>query len=455
MDTPQPQNLALAPLLRRTYGPTDLLELRQYLDRAGTLTIQPMASGLFSAAQTTEFSAGTNYHASWVRDNVHVAFAHFTNGQTAVATKAAIALTKFFHTQQQRFREIIATPSLKAEPQRRPHIRFDGGTLTELPQTWSHAQNDALGAYLWFYCTLALTGNVPASEWDIDTLALFPRYFRAIEFWADQDSGHWEEVPKVEASSIGIVVAGLRKLRELVRKAPDLTGEGWPYIFSTPIRGLIRDAIPEADLIDLIHRGEDALAAILPAECVQPDPKKNRPYDAALLFLIYPFGVVTGPMTDTIIAQTEAHLRGPVGIKRYLGDSFYCTDYESNMARQNDDPTRDFSQNIAGRDALLQGGSEAEWCVFDPILSVIFGKRYQESHKPEDLRKQTEYLNRSLAQLTRDDPPRCKAMQCPELYYVEQGKLQTSKSTPLLWTQANLWTALEVMRQSVELAPLN
>jgi phosphorylase kinase alpha/beta subunit len=244
----------------------------------------------------------------------------------------------------------------------------------------------------------------------------------------------------------------LRQLLELVRRAPDLTGEGSLDISSRPIRSRIREAIPEPDLSDLIRCGEDALAAILPAECVQPDPKKNRPYDAALLFLIYPFGVVTGPMADTIIAETEAHLRGPVGTKRYLGDSFYCTDYETEMARRNDDPTRDFSQDIAGRDALLQGGSEAEWCLFDPILSVIFGKRYQQSRKPEDLQKQTEYFNRSLAQLTRDDPPRCKAMQCPELYYVEVGKFQTSKSTPLLWTQANLWTALEVMRQSVELA---
>jgi phosphorylase kinase alpha/beta subunit len=137
MATPPPQNPSLAPLLRETYRPSDLLELRQHLDRSDTLTIQPMASGLFSAAQTTEFSQGTNYHASWVRDNVHVAFAHYTNGKTEVAAKAATALTNFFHTQQQRFRDIIATPSLKVEAQRRPHIRFDGGTLTELSQTRS------------------------------------------------------------------------------------------------------------------------------------------------------------------------------------------------------------------------------------------------------------------------------------------------------------------------------
>jgi hypothetical protein len=30
------------------------------------------------------------------------------------------------------------------------------------------------------------------------------------------------------------------------------------------------------------------------------------------------------------------------------------------------------------------------------------------------------------------------------LYYIEDGELRTSRATPLLWTQANLWTALEV-----------
>jgi phosphorylase kinase alpha/beta subunit len=118
------------------------------------------------------------------------------------------------------------------------------------------------------------------------------------------------------------------------------------------------------------------------------------------------------------------------------------------MARRNDDPTRDFSHDLSARDALLVSGGEAQWCLFDPIVSVYFGHLYQRTRAPEALRKQTEYLNRALAQVSRADPPRCEEVRCPELYYVENGKLQTSKATPLLWTQANLWTALETMRKT-------
>jgi phosphorylase kinase alpha/beta subunit len=449
----RPQNPELAPLIRDRYSAADLAAVRGLLDRHGTLTLTPLASGLFSAAQTTDYSKGTNYHAAWVRDNVHVAYAHFANGRAETAVNAARALTRFFRTQRPRFREIIDAPALKSEARRRPHVRFDGDTLAEIGQSWSHAQNDALGYFVWLSAVLARARVFPPGDWDIDTLALFPRYFRAIEYWADEDSGHWEEAPKVGASSIGAVVAGLRELRALVREAADLTGEGGLYILTTPIRSRIRSEIPEAALDELIGRGEEALATILPAECVQPDPAKERPYDAALLFLIYPLGVVAAATADEIVGRTETHLRGPLGIRRYLGDSFYCTDYETLMARLNDDPTRDFSRDIAARDALLQSGGEAQWCLFDPILSVIFGRRYRQTRNPEDLRKQVSYLNRSLAQVTRDDPPRCRAFQCPELYYPEQGKLQTSKSTPLLWTQANLWTAMEEMRRSVEPGP--
>ena len=42
-----------------------------------------------------------------------------------------------------------------------------------------------------------------------------PLYFQAIRYWQDEDSGHWEERRKIEASSIGAVVAGLRELRLL------------------------------------------------------------------------------------------------------------------------------------------------------------------------------------------------------------------------------------------------
>src|SRR5262249_25816362 len=154
----------------------------------------------------------------------------------------------------------------------------------------------------------------------------------AIEYWTDKDSGHWEEEPKVSASSIGAVVAGLRQLQKLVRFVLASNGnEAASTRFDSPNLAVLCNSLAEADLDALIRHGKDALATILPSECLHADSRKSRPYDAALLFLIYPLAVVDEAMADRIVAQTETHLRGPLGIKRYLNDSFYCTDYESLM----------------------------------------------------------------------------------------------------------------------------
>jgi phosphorylase kinase alpha/beta subunit len=448
------QNEALQPLLSDAYDLPRLRQIRQVLESHDTLTMRPLASGLFSASPLTDFSKGTNYHAAWTRDNVHVAYAHFANGRPEVAANTAKALASFYQNQRARIQAIIRDPTVKETPMNRPHVRFDGDTLQELPQDWSQAQNDALGYFVWLYVTLALRGVLRVEDLDFELLADFVGYFRAIEYWSDEDSGHWEEAVKVEASSIGAVAAGLRQVCELCRLAAaaeqrQVGGVNSEGVISERGRRRITETLAGSGVEDLAKRGEQALARILPAECVQDDPQKARPYDAALLFLIYPLAVVDDEMADDIVNRTAQQLRGPIGVKRYLGDSFYCTDYESEMARRKDDPTRNFSRDMASRNKLLQAGEEAQWCVFDSILSVHFGERYRKTKSAEALEIQTEYLNRALAQVTHADPPRCEAFRCPELYYHEQGHLQTSKSTPLLWAQANLWTALEAMEQSL------
>ncbi|MFM7072101.1 MAG: glycoside hydrolase family 15 protein [Planctomycetota bacterium] len=422
-----PRNPDMQAVIRDHYSAADIRAVRELLDRHGTLAMRPLASGLFSAAVTTEFSEGTNYHAAWVRDNVHVAFAHLANRRPSVALAAWRALSRFFATQRGRFEAVISCPEIKVVPQRRPHIRFDGERLEELDQKWSHAQNDALGYFLWLGARLLLADVLRPSDLDADdwrTLALFPPYFRAIEYWRDEDNGHWEEAAKIEASSIGVVVAALQAWRTIAEQV----------------------AIPFAlgELEFLIRQGEEALTTILPAECVQREEGRARDADAALLFLVYPLELLTDAMADMIVERIEGRLRGPIGVRRYLGDSFYCRDYERLIAAGGDDPTRDFSDDMEGRNSLLREGEEAQWCIFDPIMSVVCGKRFLRTGERQWLRRQFEYLNRSLAQITAADPPRCRAFQCPELYYIEDGQWRTSRATPLLWTQANLWTALEV-----------
>ena len=147
-------------------------------------------------------------------------------------------------------------------------------------------------------------------------LEKFIAYFCAIRFWEDEDSGHWEEVRKISASSIGTVVGGLEAMKVMLEAPVRRQGFG-----SARIERNVRL------LADLLGRGRGALEAILPAECVQPVRQKRRRFDAALLFLDYPIGVVGQAMADLIVGDVVRRLQGDVGIRRFIGDSYWCADY--------------------------------------------------------------------------------------------------------------------------------
>ncbi len=155
----------------------------------------------------------------------------------------------------------------------RPHIRFDGPSLKRIKQEWNHAQNDALGYFLWLYSKLVHEKLLKPTQEDGEILTLFPLYFEAIQYWQDEDSGHWEEPPKIEASSIGAVIAGLKAMGSLFIEKSDFT------TYLTTYKG----KIVTLNLLDkLISNGETALNDILPWESVQPG--KRRRYDSALLY---------------------------------------------------------------------------------------------------------------------------------------------------------------------------
>ena len=115
---------------------------------------------MFSAAagEGAEFES-TGYRSVWVRDNVHIAHAHWVWGERDKAIAAMTALMSFFVRHRHRFTDAIAGRSHVQDPMQRPHIRFDGERLIELDEKWSHAQNDALGGFLWLYSKLAAAGD--------------------------------------------------------------------------------------------------------------------------------------------------------------------------------------------------------------------------------------------------------------------------------------------------------
>ena len=407
----------------------------EFLQEQGTFRFPALASGLFSAAAFDHPEGElTGYQSVWTRDTVQIAHSLWLTDDPVAAIRAMTALGEFYIRSQHRFEQIIADPKLAADPMQRPHIRFDGEAMCELTEKWSHAQNDALGYWLWFTCRLLIAEDLRLTPELAQTLGLLVRYFQAIEFWQDADSGHWEETRKVAASSIGVALAGLK----LFRNVGGLEGEAFP------------DRSELLLLTDqLIETSQRSLLEILPAECVQGDATQRREHDAALLFLIYPLQVVSGPLAAEIVGQVQKHLQGPIGIRRYNGDSYWCANYKTLLSAEV--RTSDFSDDLASRDALLKPGTEAQWCIFDPIVSIIYGRRYLELGDQADLAQQLAYLKRSLLQLT-GPGSRFGSYRCPESYYLEGEQWVPNDICPLLWTQANLRLALYWLQQSLQTA---
>jgi hypothetical protein len=146
-------------------------------------------------------------------------------------------------------------------------------------------------------------------------------------------------------------------------------------------------------------------------------------------------------MQDAILNLIQARLKGKVGIKRYAGDSYFCQDYDEWFSAGQ--MSSDFSERLDFRDAHLQTDCEAQWCIFDPLLSIIYGERFLANRSDlASFRKQIYYFNRSLAQLTGDG-------RCPELYFLKHGRYIPNVHTPLAWTQANQALALHLMEKSI------
>lgn len=190
-------NEALRPLLHHADARDDLARIAEVLDARRTLQLVSLPNGLYPAVPPGAPSAA-RYACVWVRDNVMIANALRETGRTAEAAHTMRTLVAYFERHLSRFDRIIDGQADPADPMQRPNIRFDGATLDELPETWAHAQNDALGYALFQTARLAREGAYAVRPEDVAVLSRFPAYFEAIGYWKDADSGHWEEARKVE-----------------------------------------------------------------------------------------------------------------------------------------------------------------------------------------------------------------------------------------------------------------
>src|SRR5690606_25593533 len=137
------------------YTAQDLRDIESLLKKHGALQIDAKDNGLYSAVTTNNDTAiSSGYAYTWIRDTVAVSIHQMEIKRHDIAVKTLKTLETYFQKHKHRFIDIITGVSDKNDPMQRPHIRFDGDTLTEINQKWSHAQNDALGYALWLFATL-------------------------------------------------------------------------------------------------------------------------------------------------------------------------------------------------------------------------------------------------------------------------------------------------------------
>lgn len=187
------------------------------------------------------------------------------------------------------------------------HSRYSQD-LKEISQEWGHAQNDAIGAFLWGAGEGVRHGqNVIRDEKDLEIVQKLVRYLECLQYWQAKDNGMWEENMELHSSSIGACVAGLNAVKMLV----DVKEE-------------------------LIQKGQETLRFMLPRE------SETKETDLALLSLVYPYRIVDRKTAMTIVKTVSTRLERTYGCIRYENDQYY------------------------------NEGSEAEWCFGLPWLGLCY-----------------------------------------------------------------------------------
>lgn len=396
--------------------------IRELLRKHDCLTFPQLPSGLFPAINVSEIADDeTGYANAWIRDSVWVTYGLWRDGQLELAQRACRGLLQSLHKIKPFFEETVKSGKVS----RRPPVRFTG--LHSDPLTsWANAQNDALGYSIWLISLMAQADDVKLDESDHSVIALILEYLKTIEYWQDSDSGQWEEIPKLNASSIAAVVAGLIALR--------------PILVDTTVCD------------ELIAKGRDALQKLLPNESATPG--LERQFDAGQLFMIEPLGLITGAVAKKIVANIEHHLVGEVGVRRYKGDSYWGPDYREHFlmgARASDFSDQ---KNMAARDKFLTPDSEAQWTLFDPILAAYYAKQFTTSHNQSDEQLAHYYLARSLAQIVEQSVEGRKLWRIPEAYFLEHKTWVANDHIGLLWSQANLLHALKTFEDILQDTPV-
>ncbi len=283
------------------------------------------SSGLFLASAQ---DVSTGYDKAWLRDNFYTAMAFEVTDEWETVLETWTAIMHIFEKHKGKIE--WATHNKPHESWQYIHARYHPESFEEFWEEWGNKQNDAVGAIIFKLAEIELLGkNIIKTEKDKEIIQILIDYLKSIEYWHDPDNGIWEEYEEVHASSVGAVVAGLKKASLL-----DFVN------------------VPE----EVIKKGEQSLLDMMPRE------SSTKFCDLALLSLIYPYEVVSKETADKIIENLHYHLDRRSGVIRYKNDYYY---------NKNEDT---FSE-------------EAEWVMGFPWLSIIYSRRGEKEKAREYIYK--------------------------------------------------------------------
>ena len=292
------------------YTKTNAEKIEEHLALLRTLRA---SSGLFMASAQ---NVSTGYDKAWLRDNFYESLAFEAVEDWDTVRTLWRAMLDIFLKHKEKID--WAVKHRPFESWQYIHARYHPETFDEFWEEWGNKQNDAVGCVVWKLCDLSLRGiPVLSNEEDFAMVQTLINYLGAIEYWQDPDNGVWEENEEVHASSVGAVLAGLKK--------------------ASLVHGL---HVPE----EFITKGEEALRNLLPRESV------TKFSDLALLSLIFPYRLVEKSLADAILQNLEYHLVRDRGVIRYKNDQYY---------NKNADMVSE----------------EAEWTMGFPWLAIIYRER--------------------------------------------------------------------------------
>lgn len=336
--------------------------IKQHLNILSNLKYK---SGLFAAS---EKNVQTGYNKAWLRDNFYECLAFEVIGDWETVKKTYRAILNIFIKHESKIDYAISH-----KPEHRYqyiHPRYHPETFNEFWDEWGNKQNDSIGCILFKIGELEHHKKMIIIENDTDRRVIqkLVNYLSTLQYWHDQDSGMWEENEEVHASSIGACLAGLKMIKNI------------PGI-------LVSD--------ELIEKGEQALAKILPRE------SQKKFVDLALLSLIWPYNIADEEKRKEILENVEYHLLRKRGVIRYKNDHYY-------------------NKNPDGY------SEEAEWTFGLTWLSIICAKLGEEK-KAEHL------LKKALKTITPEG-------KIPELYFSNSKKY--NDNVPLGWSESLFIVAL-------------